>query len=197
MGEIYRKRCRRYDNEGDVHCLTFSCFQRLPLLSKPRSCQWVLDALCLGRERGQFDLWAYVVMPEHVHVVLWPHPSVAISEILKTVKQSVSKRALLWLGKNSPTFLTRIEDIQPNGKRSHRFWQRGGGYDRNLRTLSDVYEKTDYVHANPVRRNLATKAEDWPWSSCRAWKTGLDEPIAIDRNSLPTWTIPGRDPRSR
>jgi putative transposase len=101
MGVLYRKRCRRYDNEGDAHCLTFSCFQRLPLLTKPRSCQWVLDALALGRERGQFDLWAYVIMPEHVHLVLWPHPSVRISQILTTLKQSVSKRALLWLEKNA------------------------------------------------------------------------------------------------
>jgi len=84
-------------------------------------------------------------------------------------------------------FLTRLEDVQPNGKRAHRFWQRGGGYDRNLRTVADIYEKIDYIHANPVRRRLVAEPEAWPWSSCRAWQTGEDEPMPIDRDSLPTF----------
>ncbi len=145
----------------------------------------MLDALQLGRTQGKFDLWAYVIMPEHVHLVLLPHRDVKSSQIFTTVKQSVSKRALHWLRKNSPEFLTHLEDVQPNGARAHRFWQRGGGYDRNLRTVADVYEKIEYVHANPVRRGLVTVPEDWPWSSCRAWATGEDEPLVLDRDSLP------------
>ena len=68
--------------------------------------------------------------------------------------------------------------------RAYRFWQRGGGYDRNLRTVADIYEKIEYVHNNPVRRGLAASAEEWPWSSCRAWQNGGNVPIAIDRGSL-------------
>jgi putative transposase len=179
------KKCKRFDTYGDAHHLTFSCYKRLPLFSKHRSCKWMLQALQLGREKHQYDLWAYVIMPEHVHIVLWPHPDIKIASILKTLKQSVSKRALLWLHNNSPKFLFRLEDIQPNGDRSYRFWQRGGGYDRNLRSLLDIYKKVDYVHANPVRRGLTTRPETWLWSSCFAWKTGKDVPMPIDRNSLP------------
>ena len=188
MTQVHRKRCKRYDVEGDAHHLTFSCFHRLPLLSRERSCRWMLQAFQLGREQGKFDLWAYVIMPEHVHVVLLPHRDVSISQILSTLKQSVSKRALLWLRQHSPDFLPRLQDIQPNGKRSYRFWQRGGGHDRNLRTVSDIYEKIEYVHNNPVRRELVVGPEAWPWSSCHAWETGTDEPIPIDRESLPTLT---------
>ncbi|HLA84785.1 MAG TPA: transposase [Thermoguttaceae bacterium] len=146
----------------------------------------MLDALDLGRRRSEYDLWAYVVMPEHVHVVLFPRPDVKISEILTTLKQSVAKRAISWLKKNAVDFLPRLEDLQPNGRRHYRFWQRGGGYDRNLRTVADIYEKIEYVHNNPVRRGLTKSAIDWAWSSCRAWETGVDEPISIDRGSLPT-----------
>ena len=182
----HRKRCKRYDNENDAHCLTFSCFRRLPLLGRERSRGWMLDSLRLGQKQKKYDLWAYVIMPEHVHVVLLPHPGVKISQILSTLKQPVSKIAILWLKENSPHFLSRIEDVQPNGRRSHRFWQRGGGYDRNLRSLADVYEKIDYIHNNPVRRGLIDKADTWIWSSCRAWETGVEEPLALDRDSLPT-----------
>jgi putative transposase len=124
-------------------------------------------------------------MPEHVHVVLIPRPDVQIAAILTTVKQSVAKRALLWLQREAPDYLPRLEDRQPNGQVSYRFWQRGGGYDRNLRMLADVYRTIDYIHANPVRRGLVSTAEDWPWSSCRAWQTGENLPVAIDRASLP------------
>jgi putative transposase len=185
MNAPHRKTCRRYDIPGDVHCLTFSCFQRMPLFSRERSCTWMLQALELGRTRQMYDLWAYVVMPEHVHVVLWPRPDVTIASLLTTIKQSVAKRALLWLRQEAPEFLEQLEDRQPNGQRHYRFWQRGGGYDRNLRTVADIHRNIEYVHANPVRRGLVKAPDDWPWSSYRAWQTGEDRPIAIDRVSLP------------
>jgi len=194
MTAPYRKRCKRYDVEGDAHHLTFSCYLCLPLLSKERSCNWVLQALQLGREKGQFHLWAYVIMPEHVHLVLWPKGAI-ISQILTTLKQSVSKRALLWIEENAPQFLPRLEDVQPNGKRSYRFWQRGGGYDRNLRSVADIYEKIEYIHANPVRRGLVPTPDAWKWSSCMAWQTGRDEPMAIDRGSLPPLAPDDERPR--
>jgi putative transposase len=145
----------------------------------------MLDALRLGRQRGQYDLWAYVIMPEHVHVVLWPRPGVPLSQILTTLKQSVSKRALLWLGEHAAEFLSNLEDVQPNGRRSHRFWQRGGGYDRNMWTSAEIHEKIEYVHNNPVRRDFVGTPELWPWSSAHAWVTGEDVPLAIDRESVP------------
>ena len=174
MESPHRKRWKRYDVEGDAHDLTFSCFHRLPLFSKPRSCGWMLDALHLGRDRGQYHLWAYVVMPEHVHVVLGPRPGVPISQILTTLKQSVAKRALLWLKEHATAFLHNLEDVQPNGRRSHRFWQRGGGYDRNLWSAAEIHEKIEYVHNNPIRCDLASAPERWPWSSALAWVTGRD-----------------------
>jgi putative transposase len=188
MVPIHRKSCVRYDNEGDAHHLTFSCFQGIPLFAKERTCKWMLQAFELGRAKNQFDLWAYVIMPEHVHVVLLPDSGVKISEILTTLKQSVSKRAILWLQENAPAFLDKLEDRMPDGKCTHRFWRRGGGYDRNLRSIEDIYEKIDYVHNNPVRRGLVGKAVDWPWSSCRAWETGACDPIPVDRDSLPPLT---------
>ncbi|MGD9720357.1 MAG: transposase [Pirellulales bacterium] len=145
----------------------------------------MLDGLSRGRELGLFDLWAYVIVPEHVHLVLWPHRGVGVSTILKSIKQSVAMRAIRWLEQNDPSYLIKLVELRPNGNYSHRFWQRGGGYDRNLQTVGDVHEKIAYVHNNPVRRGLVDKPSQWRWSSSSAWQTGVDEPIAIDRDSLP------------
>jgi putative transposase len=188
MATPYRKKCRRFDIAGDAHFLTFSCFKRLPLLNRDRSREWLLKAIDRARRTAPFDLWAYVVMPEHVHMVLLPGEGATISAILTTIKQSVSKRAISWLHKNVPEFLAQMEDAQANGKRHHRFWQRGGGYDRNLRSTRDIHEKIRYVHENPVRRGLVERPADWRWSSALAWETGNDEPIVIDRRSVPRLT---------
>ena len=186
MDQPHRKTRKVYDVDGDAHFLTFSCYRRLPLLTKDRTCQWLVDAIALSREKNPFDLWAWVAMPEHVHLVLFPHRGVRIAQILTTMKQSVSRKAINWLRVNAPDYLENLLDRQPNGKQSYRFWQRGGGYDRNLRSTRDVHEKILYVHQNPVKRDLVSRPEDFQWSSARAWSTGLDEPIAINRDSVPT-----------
>jgi putative transposase len=184
MDTYHRKRCRRYDIEGQAHCLTFSCFHRQAFLSRPRCCEWLAEALKTGRAKGLYDLWGYVFMPEHVHLVLLPHPGIHISRILTTIKVPVARQAISWIRTHAVGFLGRLEDRQPNGQCQCRFWQRGGGYDRNLRTIGDVREKIHYIHANPVRRGLVTMPEEWRWSSYRSWQTGQDDPIPIDRGSL-------------
>jgi putative transposase len=66
-----------------------------------------------------------------------------------------------------------------------------------LRTARDIHEKIRCVHENPVRRGLVKRAADWPWSSALAWETGGDEPLGIDRHSVPPLTILDDDPTSR
>jgi putative transposase len=72
-----------------------SCFQRRSFLSRPRSCQWLIDGIERSRTKHRFDLWAYVVMPEHVHLLIWPtETKYSISRILETIKLSVTRHAL-------------------------------------------------------------------------------------------------------
>lgn len=124
-------------------------------------------------------------MPNHCQVLLLPHDAEDVGKILYGSKKPVTNRARAWVCHRTPSFLPRMHDRQPSGKVSIRFWQRGAGGDRNLRTVSDVHEKIGYVHSNPVRAGLVTPAADWPWSNYRAWESGIDEPIPIDRDTLP------------
>ena len=181
----HRKKCKRYNEPWQAHAFTFSCFGRKPFLSRDRCRTWFLESLDAAREHTPFDLWAYVIMPDHIHLVLLPHINVTTSDILCSIKEPMAKRAIAWVRKNAPQFLPRMARHHTEGKVSHHFWLRGGGYDRNLRSISDVHEKISYVHANPVRRGLVSRPEDWPWSSARQWVDGGNEPIRIDRDSLP------------
>ena len=65
----------------------------------------------------------------------------------------------------------------------YQFWQDGGGYDRNIRNAKALREMMGYIHDNPVKRGLAERAEDWPWSSARDWAGQETGPIPIDKES--------------
>jgi putative transposase len=149
----------------------------------------MISALKDARAALQFDIWAYVIMPEHCHVLIFPRlPKYDVSAILFTVKTPVTAKAIGFLKKNARESLALMRDEQPNGKVAYRFWQRGGGYDRNFNEPASIYAEIDYIHNNPVRRGLVACAEDWPWSSA-AWYAGKrDVPLAPDAESLPTFT---------
>ncbi|MEM6554079.1 MAG: transposase [Planctomycetota bacterium] len=178
---------------GHAHELTFSCYRRLPLLARDRTRNWLIDSLDTARARHDHALWAYVIMPEHAHVIVKPrNPDYQIQALCKTFKQSVSRRALAWLRDHDPAFLEKLAGEwttlpskgatdkqslsvphQPNRRRRHHFWQPGGGYDRNIDDPRTLMRMIDYLHANPVRRDLVESPTDWPWSSARQY-AGMD-----------------------
>ena len=160
------KTCRRFNERGHVHSLTFSCFQRQPFLFKDRTRQWLVDALDSVRRKLGFHIWAYVIMPEHCHVVLYPgRESYEMCKILAAIKIPVTRRAVAFLSREDPLSLSVMKDVQPNGRVAHRFWQRGGGFDRNFIEPTSVHATIEYIHNNPVRRGLAQSPVEWRWSS--------------------------------
>jgi len=182
----HRKTCRRLNEPGHAHALTFSCFRRRPFLSKDRTRLWLVDAVERARNRHCFDLWAWVIMPEHVHLLICPRErEYSISSILTTIKQSVAKRALTHVRQQAPAFLSQMEDRQPNGSVTHRFWQRGGGYDRNLVEPRVIWAEIEYFHANPVRRGLCLWPMDWEWSSVREAERPGSGRLRLNLESLP------------
>jgi len=181
----YRKLCRRYDEPGQAHYLTFTCFKNQPFLKGDRARLWLVEAIAKAKIKYPFDLWSWVIMPEHVHLLVFPHEGVQISRILYAIKDPVAKQAAKYVRREKPDFIARMHDIQPNGKQILRFWQRGGGYDRNILSVAELHEKIKYIHCNPVRKELVKGPEDWIWSSYRAWEYNMDEPLRVDRESLP------------
>jgi putative transposase len=169
-----RKTRRTINQPGHAHELTFSCHDRLPLLSKDRSRQWLIDSLRTARQRHGFSLWAYVIMPEHVHVLLLPADTSTIESILQSIKLGVSRRAMSFLRTHDAGWMQRLKVVRPSGEAEYRFWEQGGGYDRNIIEPATAWNAVDYIHHNPVRRGLARSITDWPWSSAR-WYKGLSD----------------------
>jgi len=180
------KTCRRYNTPGDAHSLTFNCFHAQAFLSKDRTRLWLIDSLAEARELLEFDIWAYVIMPEHCDILIFPRrPTYSISRILEAIKLPVTRRAKCYLEHTAPGALRTMRDEQPNGKVAYRFWQRGGGHDRNLYEPIAIHAEIEYHHNNPVRRELVARAEDWYWSSAASYAGARDVPLVPDSASIP------------
>lgn len=176
---------RRYEIPWHARYLTFSCWQEKAFLSKDFPRRWFRDAVLLARRRHPFGLLAWVIMPEHVHLLLVPIPPSTVAEVLYAIKSSVAKKAVAHLRHTAPHRLATMLDRQPSGRACYRFWQPGGGYDRNIWSVRDVHEKIGYIHNNPIRRGLVVRPEEWAWSSWQAWQMGIDDPLPIDRDMVP------------
>jgi len=148
-------------------------------LDGERSREWFFEALKSARQKHPIHIWAYVLMPEHVHLLIWPtSPALEVSDVLSSIKQSVAKRARNYLLKNNPSVIERL------GGHFH-FWQDGPGYDRNIESDAVVWHEIQYFHMNPVRRGLCQRPEEWQWSSAAFYAGIKDAPVPIDRQSLP------------
>jgi putative transposase len=179
------KRVRSYNEPGHGHELTFSCFHGLPLLSKDRSRSWFVSAMRCARRDLQLSLWAYVIMPEHVHLLFWPQQTeYKIARIRSGLKLPVATKALRFLRRTASSFLEKLKYAQPNGVVHYRFWQRGGGYDRNVIEPGTLWQMIEYIHNNPVRRGLVNVATEWVWSSARFY-AGI-RPVPIEMDPLPS-----------
>ncbi len=128
-------------------------------------------------------------MPEHVHLLIWPRDTVP--PILTSIKQSVANHAIAWVKSNAPDSLPAMSVQRPDGSVTHRFWQRGGGYDRNLWNDRHIWQAIEYIHMNPVEAGLCMRPEDWPWSSARYFTRERTGPIAIDLETIPSQPAQG------
>lgn len=171
---------RVYNDPGHAHFLTFSCFHRRQFLTNHLVRTWLSQAIDTARQEHDFALWAYVFMPEHVHLLIHPHRDrYSISNILREIKLPVARSWVAHLHKTNPQRLLSMKARQ--GKRVvHRLWQAGGGYDRNLFNWEAIARTVDYIEWNPVTRGLVSNPSEWLWSSARARAGKSNAPLGID-----------------
>ena len=142
------------------------------MLAKDRSCEWLAKELADAYQELKYSLWAYVFMPEHVHLIVFPkEPDYKTSDFLKRIKEPVSRNAVQFLKQESPEWLSKIR-VHHGDSVEHPFWQPGRGHDRNILNGSTLLEMIDYIHQNPVRRRLTMQAREWKWSSA-GWYENL------------------------
>jgi REP-associated tyrosine transposase len=158
---------KRYQEARELHFITFSCYHRQPLLASARAMHRFEVALEWSRKHYDFYVVGYVVMPEHVHLLISEPECGTLASAVQAIKQSVARRLI--------------------GDSPH-FWQ-ARYYDFNVWTAKKRIEKLRYIHRNPVERGLVEKPEDWPRSSFRNYATGEEGAVEIESE----WTSRKRE----
>jgi putative transposase len=149
---------KRYQLERDTHLVTFSCHNRAPYITDDHTRTTIEQTFERARRRHNLRIYAYVLMPEHVHLLVGEPPATPLKAALQAMKQESS---------------TKLK-----GSRKH-FWL-PRYHDFNIFSAHKFAQKLKYIHRNPVARGLVTKPEDWPWSSFNHYKTGLPGAIEIE-----------------
>jgi putative transposase len=162
---------RRYQQAGQLHFITFSCYRRQKKLGSARARTLFESSLEKTRRAYGFGVIGYVVMPEHVHLLMSEPVSKPLATALQALKQSVARRLAL--------------------RRPEPFWQ-ARYYDFNVWSNRKRIEKLRYLHRNPVTRSLVVKPEDWLWSSYRHYATGIEGVVEIESE----WTACKRESMS-
>ena len=159
---------QRFQETGDPHFVTFSCYRRQPFLRDGAGCASFEGTLERVRVWYSLTIHGYVIMPEHVHLLVSEPERRILSTAIQMLKQIVSRR--LRRGSKDP------------------FWQ-SRYYDRNVNTAREFENALQYIHRNPVKRGLCSQPEDWPWSSFLHHATGLEGVVEIESG----WTARKRE----
>ncbi len=150
---------KRYQETGQLHFLTFSCYHRQPKLRDAKSCAMFEAALERTRQQHELQVYGYVLMPEHVHMLVSEPKRGVLARAVQSLKQSVSRTLAL--------------------RAAEPFWQ-ARYYDFNVWSEHKFVEKLRYIHRNPVTRGLVAHPENWPWSSFRHYANSEEGPVQIE-----------------
>ena len=166
---------RHYDNLNTARFVTFSCYRRLQLLVHSQVIRTFLETVSTTRNEHRFRLLGYVIMPEHVHLVLHPSDGTKLGPLIGMIKSKAAAQIIA----EGIMELPGSCRIHRNGVERRVFWQ-PRCYDHNCRSEATVIEKINYCHNNPVSRGLVAEPAGWKWSSNNWYMGERDVPLAID-----------------
>jgi len=186
--KIVRNPLKRFYGRRDLHFVTFSCYRRRPYLESVRARNRFVRILDEVRVRHRFALLGYVVMPEHVHLLIGEPAEGNPSKVLQVLKQKVSR----CLRGNRTISARQLRlSFASEGEEAPAFWQRRF-YDFNVWSAKKIFEKLEYMHDNPVKRKLVSHPKAWPWSSWSHYT--MQERGLIQIDSLEEKRTPRKSP---
>ena len=128
-----------------VFFITTGLKNRSRLFGQSAPARLVLECFQFFRANGEIELYGFVIMPDHLHVILKTKPPLTISRFVKRMK-------------------THISHLLGHGP----IWEKGY-WSEVIESEAFMKQKLVYIHENPVRAGLARKPEDYPWSSAREY----------------------------
>jgi len=160
--------------------LTTVAKDRLPIFRTDKIKAITCAAVDEARKSGGFALYAYVIMPDHLHLIT---DSVRQpSDVLRFINGIISRRVIDYLKEQGyKSSLAKLRQEDKARRYKYSLWE----HHNNCLLLTSegmFMQKVNYIHQNPVRAGLVERAEDYRWSSVRCWQRNMteDEPLLME-----------------
>lgn len=160
-----------YDQELYAHFITFSCYKRRQLLTLETPKRIVLGTLNNSLHVQQAKCIGFVIMPNHVHAIVWFLEPGQLSSFMQTWKRRSSEQISKWYQQENIEYFKTIDGDPLWQPKYHSF---------EIYSDSKLEEKLNYMHENPVRARLVGRAIDWRWSSARHYIEGRSVGVSIE-----------------
>jgi putative transposase len=179
-----------------IHYVTAVTFRRAPVFRSDTACSLFINTLAETRSKSPFKLIGYVLMPDHVHLLLNPQ-ACDISDLMRRLKGASARRILDWLREEGLTKSLAKLSLDSPQRRSHARAVRLKDFSAvDLWSAKFIRQKLNYIHCNPVRAGLCEHPACWRWSSYHAYlphEQG-DVPIEMDWRAFRELEAGGHSP---
>lgn len=169
--------------QGHVYFVTTGVYQRVPIFTKPSFIIPLYDSLAFYRHQQKFKLLGYVIMPDHIHLVVWPHGRHTLSDFMRDFKEFTSKRIMRQAEVEENIALMhsfRLAGAE-TGRAMYKVWQ-DDFFEKHIFTERVLRQKLHYIHRNPVRAGLVETPDKYAYSSYRNYELDDNSFIEIDRD---------------
>ena len=172
---------KRYRIEGSIFYITSNIYNRLHIFTRPSFIIPILDSLNYYRYQYDCKLVGYVIMPDHIHLLIWPTIEKAVTDFMRDFKRFTSGRITRQAKvENNADWIKRFEEAGTATERAeYKVWQ-DSFWEQSIYTEEFLRQKLNYIHLNPVRAGLVNSVEEYPYSSYRNYYLNDNQLIDID-----------------
>jgi len=167
---------RVFTDKNYPYFVTWTIVDWLPIFAEPAYCHIILDSLNYLRASKKTELNAFVIMLTHVHAILWPDDVIHLSDVIRDFKRFTSRKISQLAEQQNArqlllAFLNARRENRAQDVSTYQVWQEGS-HPEAIFTEKFAQQKLDYIHLNPIRAGLVKTADEWPYSSVRAYLLG-------------------------
>jgi REP element-mobilizing transposase RayT len=167
---------RVFTDKHYAYFVTWTVVDWLPLVAEPAYRQIALNSLSYLRTNKHTELNAFVIMSSHLHAILWPEDGVNLSDVTRDFKRFTSREISKEAERQgAKEFLSAFSNARKENRAqdisTYQVWQEGS-HPEAIFTEKFARQKLDYIHLNPVRAGLVKSADEWLFSSARAYLLG-------------------------
>ncbi len=167
---LYERNLPHWEDPGHIYFITFRTFKHFILPEKAR--QIILDS-CRFHDNKKYELYACVVMPDHVHLILQPLEKTdggyySIAEIMHSLKSYSANQINKLLKGTGKMPVAPGKNVSAGKVEQSQVWL-DENFDRIIRDEKELLEKMNYIATNPIKTGLVEKPENYKWLIVKGW----------------------------